>query len=201
MPLRDVLLNILLTALLPVAVGAGPLGQGRDESPNATQLERQIELRAHRALEMVRNRPGVTLASFTTDGCSGGMSRVWSLVADIFPDIAKSHRARPPWEACCVTHDHAYHAAGPDSDPERSFESRLQADEALRKCVFATADDHSDGFGTQYGMTSERMRATYSAIAEAMYLSVRLGGGPCTGLPWRWGYGYPHCGVLQDWTR
>ena len=39
---------------------------------------------------------------------------------------------------------------------------------------------------------------TYDAIAAAMFHSVRLGGGPCSGLPWRWGYGYPQCPTIFD---
>ena len=34
----------------------------------------------------------------------------------------------------------------------------------------------------------------YAAIAELMYRAVRIGGIPCSGLPWRWGYGWPECG-------
>jgi hypothetical protein len=33
----------------------------------------------------------------------------------------------------------------------------------------------------------------YQGIADLMYRAVRLGGIPCSGLPWRWGYGWPAC--------
>ena len=34
----------------------------------------------------------------------------------------------------------------------------------------------------------------YAANAELMYSAVRIGGIPCSALPWRWGYGWPECG-------
>ena len=29
--------------------------------------------------------------------------------------------------------------------------------------------------------------------AELMFYAVRIGGGPCSGLAWRWGHGWPPC--------
>jgi hypothetical protein len=60
-------------------------------------------------------------------------------------------------------------------------------------CVTATASDRDDVLQELYGMTETQVRLVYHAIGTAMFQAVRLGGGPCTGLPWRWGYGYPHC--------
>jgi len=34
-------------------------------------------------------------------------------------------------------------------------------------------------------------------IAEIMYRAVRLGGAPCTTLPWRWGFGWPKCEKIK----
>ena len=34
--------------------------------------------------------------------------------------------------------------------------------------------------------------------ADMMYRAVRIGGGPCTGLPWRWGNGWPGCNPIGD---
>lgn len=39
---------------------------------------------------------------FTTDGCSGGMTRGWRLVL----------KADPPWQDLCVEHDRAYWQGG-----------------------------------------------------------------------------------------
>jgi hypothetical protein len=191
--LPNPLLCVVLNAALLIAVGVAAADPIQVGETSAVRIDRRLELQAHRALQVLRTRPGVALAPFTTDGCSGGMSRAWSFVADTFPDFAEAHRARPPWEACCITHDRAYHAAGPDPHPNRSFDRRLLADGALHSCVSAMADERSDRLGILYGITSEQVRAAYSAIAEAMFLSVRLGGGPCSGLPWRWGFGWPHC--------
>lgn len=55
---------------------------------------------------------------FTTDGCSGGMSRTWRFV----------FRRPPPWEGLCVDHDRKYHPGG-------TREERRAADRELRDAV------------------------------------------------------------------
>jgi hypothetical protein len=159
------------------------------QAPAAEWLvDRAAELPAHRALAAARAASGDALAPFETDGCSGGMSMVWGFVAERFPAFAAAQGDRPPWEACCVAHDRLYHAAGADPDPAASFDARLEADEALRSCVLETVGDAA------FGLPPEAARPAAAATAEAMFLAVRLGGGPCTGLPWRWGYGRAACG-------
>ncbi len=145
-------------------------------------LFQRIELSAHARL--MKARDSAPLLPFTTDGCSGGMSTVWRGLAEISPDVAETIGAHPPWEACCVTHDRAYHNAGAATNAKASFDARKQADTALRDCVAAWDTSLSPG-GQQ-------------ALAEAMYHAVRVGGGPCTGLAWRWGYGLPGCTGLLD---
>jgi hypothetical protein len=157
------------------------------------KLSRMIELPLHRRLAVVRESPGTELAPFTTDGCSGGMSSLWTFTAESYPAFAEAHEGVPPWEHCCVTHDRAYHAGGADPDPEASYAARLAADQELQRCVAATASDRDDVLQELYGMSEAQVRLVYQAIGAAMFQAVRLGGGPCTGLPWRWGYGYPHC--------
>jgi hypothetical protein len=160
-----------------------------------------LEVRAHRWLAEVRSVPGVQPAPFTTDGCSGGMSSLWAFTAEHYPAFADAHEGRPPWEDCCVAHDRVYHAggfeagAGADSgsDPAAGYAARLAADEALRHCVVATVSERDPVLRELYGMTEAQVRLVYASIGAAMFHAVRLGGGPCTGLPWRWGYGYPHC--------
>lgn len=156
-------------------------------------LWRMLELPAHRALQRVRETPGTELAPFTTDGCSGGLSDTWRVVADRFPAFAEAHRNSPPWESCCVVHDRAYHSGGADPLAEQSYAARLSADEALQACVAQSAGTRVSDLGDNYGLTEDEVDSAYDAIAVAMYLAVRFGGGPCTGLPWRWGYGYPNC--------
>jgi hypothetical protein len=114
-------------------------------------------------------------------------------VADLFPDFAEAHDGRPPWEDCCVAHDRRYHDAGGATEPSQSYDARLAADETLRACVVAGAAGRLPALADRYDVSDDQVRAAYSAIGDAMFNAVRFGGGPCTGLPWRWGYGYPGC--------
>lgn len=162
------------------------------EGPAGPDLARLAELPAHRLLMSVIAADPVP-APFTTDGCSGGLSASWGLVADRFPDFAARHESQPPWEPCCVAHDRAYHLAGGAHEAEASYDARLAADAALRACVLATGADRREALAAAYGVSLERVDAAYAAIAEAVYAAVRLGGAPCTGLSWRWGYGFQNC--------
>ncbi len=180
MKTRDLVLGLLLVAT-PVA---------------SQDLMRTVEMPGHRALmEVLETGEPVP---FETDGCSGGLSSSWRLVADTFPAFSEMHDSSPPWEACCVIHDRAYHNAAGTSTAEDSFEARLAADEALKACVVEDGNQRADEFAIRYQMTPEQVRSAYSTIAGSMYLAVRFGGGPCTGLPWRWGFGYPGCTPLQS---
>ncbi len=166
-------------------------------SPAAAQdLMRSVEMPSHQAL--IAQRGEVDPVPFETDGCSGGLSASWRWVADTFPQIGELYQEHPPWEDCCVTHDRAYHNAGGASLPEQSYDARLSADEALRACVIRHGDTHAEDYAAQYGMTPEQVRSVHSLTADAMFGAVRFGGGPCSGLPWRWGFGYPGCFVFGD---
>nr|WP_255596676.1 hypothetical protein [Cognatishimia sp. MH4019] len=106
------------------------------------------------------------MTPFQSDGCSGGLSEVWSA-------LPRELRADPlPFEACCVTHDRAYHAGGGEALPRGGYMARLAADRALQACVAQSGG---------------------RALADGMFQAVRLGGMPCSGLAWRWGYGRPAC--------
>ncbi len=148
--------------------------------PGGNEIERQTELWAHERL--VRARINAVATPFTTDGCSGGMSAIWQEANDVFPALSNKIGATPPWEQCCITHDKAYHNAAGAKDAMQSFNARLAADQTLSKCI-------SD-FGTQESTSIEQQ---YQLLADMMYSAVRLGGVPCSGLPWRWGYGLPNC--------
>ncbi|MCU9850078.1 ATP-binding protein [Defluviimonas sp. WL0024] len=152
---------------------------------------RALELPAHRSL-MAKIR-GANLAPFESDGCSGGLSTSWRVVADLFPDFADMHDDAPPWEDCCVIHDRAYHDAGGAADAEASFEARLGADAALRACVIAKGQTRREELAERYNVAPDTIDRAYLAVAEAMYNAVRFGGQPCLNLPWRWGFGYPKC--------
>lgn len=158
-------------------------------------LQRQIELPAHRSL--LGQREGAELAPFETDGCSGGLSMAWRSVASTFPSFAQVHDELPPWEACCVIHDRTYHDAGGATKPEASFDARLSADEALRACVIDEGAERRQLLAAEYGVSPESIDRAYTSIAEAIFVAVRFGGGPCTGLPWRWGFGFPQCSPIS----
>lgn len=162
----------------------------------AQDLQSLVEMPGHRALMAVRD--GAELTPFETDGCSGGLSYSWTLVADTFPDFAAAHQDLPPWEACCVTHDQAYHNADGAVTAQQSYDARLRADEQLRLCVVETGETRVDDLAELYGATPGQVQGAYETIAGAMYLAVRFGGGPCSGLPWRWGFGYRDCNVFTD---
>ncbi|MDW3221717.1 MAG: hypothetical protein R8G34_02335 [Paracoccaceae bacterium] len=164
-------------------------------SQTATSIGEMAELPAHQTLmTMIPDGP---LAEFTTDGCSGGMSDIWSASAAKFPEWAKSQGEKPPWEACCVSHDRAYHNAAGATDAKKSFDARRSADETLRSCVLTQGTRDRAALAQRFDVSGTTIDTAYAGIAQAMYLAVRLGGGPCSGLPWRWGYGFPNCSILH----
>lgn len=158
----------------------------------SSDLARVAELPAHRLLmTVIADNPSAS--PFATDGCSGGLSTAWAMVASGYPEFAARHEAVPPWEPCCMAHDQVYHVAGGARTAEASWTARLVADEALRNCVLETGRARRTALAASYGVDPERVDAAYAAIAEAMLAAVRLGGAPCSGLPWRWGFGFPNC--------
>jgi hypothetical protein len=164
-------------------------------SPSALveSLELSIEIPMHERLAKIKRASGATLAPFVSDGCSGGLSAAWKLVASKVPAVAKMHGERPPWEKCCLVHDRAYHTGGGDSDAKASFAARRLADEELRQCVRQFGEERVETLTVEYGLGRDEVVLLYRAIADAMFLAVRVGGLPCSGLPWRWGFGWPAC--------
>jgi hypothetical protein len=192
MPERACIRAAALLGLCAWALAApAPRAEPVETQPFALRLS--IEMAAHRRLVEIMERAGHRPAPFVTDGCSGGLSVTWDMIAAILPVFAETHESRPPWEPCCVTHDRAYHAAGGARTAEESYRARLAADAALRACVRETGTARTTHLSQTYGLTDEQVAAAYTIIADAMFDAVRLGGGPCSGLPWRWGYGYPGC--------
>jgi len=172
---------------------SGAAVQAAEPEGFAARIQRALEMPAHRLLMATLGEGPRQPAPFVTDGCSGGMSAIWAIVSELFPAFAGSHGALPPWEGCCVTHDRAYHDAGGARDAGESYDARLVADEALRLCVRQTGRERAPGIAAHYGLSEAEVEAAYGMIADAMFEAVRAGGGPCTGLPWRWGYGFPQC--------
>lgn len=157
-------------------------------------LEFRIEIARHDRLMKRRTAEGAALAPFRSDGCSGGLSIGWALVSTTLPAVARRHGDHPPWEDCCVAHDRSYHTGGASIVNARaSFAARRAADEALRLCVVRTGEDRLDALSADYGLDRDEVSRLYRTIADVMCGAVRLGGAPCTGLPWRWGFGWPQC--------
>jgi len=182
-----VLVGLGLAALAPTGTTAEP------EPRESFALQLSVEMAAHRRLVEVMDQAGHTPDPFVTDGCSGGLSMAWELIADLLPAFAETHEERPPWEDCCVSHDRVYHDAGGARTAEESYRARFAADEALRACVLDTGARRVQQLSETYDLSRGRIAGAYGIIADAMFDAVRLGGGPCSGLPWRWGYGYPGC--------
>lgn len=181
------LLAYLLAPAGPAAAEPGALPGLLD------RVELWLELPAQRRLATLKEAPGVALAPFVTDGCSGGLSAGWEFAVRHVPALAGIHGDHPPWEHCCVAHDRVYHAA-PGADAEESFHARRAADAAMRACVLAEGQARKATLIEDYGVSGGTVDLLYDGIAGAMYRAVRLGGAPCTPLPWRWGYGWPMCG-------
>ncbi|WP_299080618.1 hypothetical protein [uncultured Ruegeria sp.] len=163
---------------------------------SAQDLMRSFEMPAHHAL--IAQRDVADLTPFETDGCSGGLSTSWRWVAKTFPQIGELYETQPPWEDCCMIHDRAYHNAGGALRAEDSYDARLSADETLRSCVRDHGDSHVDEYAQRYDLTPDQVRSVHSITADAMFGAVRFGGGPCSGLPWRWGFGYAGCSVFAE---
>ena len=180
----------LLSAAALVALTAIPTAAQQPSDSVAVRIERALRMPAHRML--MRSIEGATLSEFATDGCSGGLSTAWEIVSGLLPGFA-SAQGSPPWEICCEAHDLTYHDAGGAATAEESYAARLAADQGLRQCVVVTGTARAPDIAAQYDVTAEQVIAAYATAAEAMYDAVRAGGAPCSGMTWRWGYGYPDC--------
>lgn len=157
-------------------------------------MEYQLELRHHKELIVQKSNRGNQLNEFTTDGCSGGLSVGWQYLAGKIQKFQQVHGGQPPWESCCIVHDQAYHTGGGrDISAKESFMLRKQADKKLEVCVRRSGAGRAQELSREYGMSSEEVDRIYDVLAALMYRAVRVGGIPCTGLPWRWGYGWPEC--------
>jgi hypothetical protein len=182
---------LLLVMLCCANAGAE---QGDEPESGLDALERQLEMGRHEQLVARKAHADSVLAAFTTDGCSGGLSVGWEYLAANLPRFHAAHGTRPPWESCCILHDQAYHGGGPrEASAAESFEARKQADLDLKACVVETGVKRAPELSVEYDLSTRDVEVLYDAIADLMYRAVRIGGMPCTGLPWRWGYGWPEC--------
>ncbi len=153
------------------------------------EIAREIEEQNMQRLRAQQTRPGVTIDAFDSDGCSGGMSETWQSVAGIWPEFARQIGTTPPWEYCCVAHDRDYWRG----ESSGGFDKRLQADIELRQCVEEAGRQQSGRIARRTGLSRDEVVEIFNFAAQLMYQAVRIGGGPCTGLAWRWGHGWPPC--------
>jgi len=186
-----VLAVLLLTGCDP-APGGGSDGNGTESGVDT--LEWQLEIERHERLLRLKSDAGSMLTEFSTDGCSGGLTIGWEYLAGKIANFQRLHGTRPAWEDCCVAHDRHYHTGGPGKvTASESFALRKQADLELQACVRETGMARAQALVDEYGLSIDQVAALYETIAELMYRAVRIGGVPCSGLPWRWGYGWPAC--------
>ena len=148
---------------------------------------REFESLRMRQLQTVQSNSDI--AAFISDGCSGNLSKNWELLANTFPGFKNELGDKPPWEACCVAHDKVYWR-GSTID---GYSKRLQADNELKSCIIATGIELAPELSARHSASDEKVLQAFSLSADLIYRAVRLGGQPCSLLPWRWGYGWPNC--------
>ena len=173
-----------LPLLLLLLLGVTPL-----QANPLDRAARLLEQAGMQRLQAQQSRPGVVMETFRSDGCSGGLSDSWKTLAGIWPEFARAAGEAPPWEHCCVAHDRDYWR-GESID---GFEKRLQSDRELRQCVIASGQEQAGDIARRLGAERAQVIEIFNLTADLMFHAVRIGGGPCTGLAWRWGYGWPPC--------
>jgi len=177
------------TLLLLVICPAGLVAQTPlDAAFEALEREQMTRLAAQ------QKRPGIHITVFRSDGCSGGMSQSWSILADALPIFADYAGDQPPWEHCCVAHDRDYW----QGETQNGFEKRQQSDVRLRACVRETGEQRGAELAETLSLPQAEVVEMINLTSELMHQAVRIGGGPCTGLPWRWGHGWPKCSASLE---
>jgi hypothetical protein len=177
--MKDIVRILIAMVSLTVCVSTGA-AFFTDEQSELKRLERLAAVQAERGNE---------LAKFVSDGCSGGMSKGWDILAWYFPTFEQYFGNKPPWESCCVEHDRNYWRG----EVVDGYEKRKQADEALKNCVSNTGRQMKENISSKLGVAPENVIAVFHIIADLMYRAVRIGGIPCSAYSWRWGYGWPPC--------
>ncbi len=165
-----------------------------DATLSSDALERHLEMDRHEKLQALKSNPKNHLTEFISDGCSGGLSVGWEFLAGKVQNFQETHGVEPAWQLCCEIHDRAYHAGGLRSATAvMSFEARRKADLDLKACVIETGLKRIPELTKEYNVSTTELKHIYNGIANMMYGAVRIGGMPCTDLPWRWGYGWSEC--------
>lgn len=169
-------------------------GEEQEQENLILKMNREVEEWNMGLLAKVQAKPDSKMKEFVADGCSGGLSAGWNSFADVFPAFKKQFGDRPPWEYCCMTHDKDYWQGETDD----GFEKRLKSDQILRQCVKDWGKTNSQRLSKKFDLSQENIETQVNITAELMYSAIRMGGKPCSFLPWRWGFGWPHCSVKQQ---
>ena len=78
--------------LVAMFLCSGLVGAAAQEPPSlVNDLEYKIEVGRHEQLLTVQRSTASSLAPFTSDGCSGGLSSSWIMISSLFPVLAKRH--------------------------------------------------------------------------------------------------------------
>jgi len=158
------------------------------------KMNRDLEEWNLSRLATVQSNRESKLSDFISDGCSGGLSEAWISFSKVFPQFKQHFGNKPPWETCCVSHDREYWLG----DTEDGFGKRLQADILLSQCVLEYGTQNSKRLALKFNLSEEQIVTQFKITSELMYRAVRLGGQPCSYLPWRWGYGWPNCSLTKN---
>jgi hypothetical protein len=131
------------------------------------------------------------IAKFESDGCSGNVSKSWDLVVHQIMNISTTTAEKYkyfkniPFENLCVKHDETYHKGN------GGYSARLRADNQLREGIIEFGINNVEEIKKVTSLkTDEEIIFLYEIIAETIYRAVRLGGSPCTGMSYAWGFGY-----------
>lgn len=183
---KKVILSIILTVVI---IGGVYIIFLSSLTFNPTKEVRQMQQLAH-------TKEVVSIAPFESDECSGNVSAGWNSVVTELSAISAKFAATYedmqsiPFAEACVTHDELYHSG------EGGYVGRLRADNQLRQDILDYGIDNAELIQKrlQLDNTSEAI-FVYELIAEAVYRGVRIGGAPCTGKAYAWGFGYNqgHC--------
>lgn len=182
-------MRALAVCLLFGVIGSASSGLAENTSTNTLALDRKLEERDLARLARVQTDPTNTIAEFTTDGCSGGLSEGWVTLSRLLPTFRTAFGDRPPYEFCCTAHDRAYWRG----ETAQGYIQRLEADDALRRCVVDYGAQHRAEFAERFHLPEDTIVNNFQVIGDLMYAAVRAGGKPCSRFPWRWGYGWPNC--------
>jgi hypothetical protein len=180
-------LSLICTIFLSGSI-AGPSAEAQSWLAEGAREIEELRLQQLRTVQSSGE-----IAPFSSDGCSGYQSQNWELLAEALPGFKQRFGDKPPWENCCVAHDKIYWRGS----VEDGYTKRKQADQTLRQCVADTGSEMAEQLSQKFASPEENVRHAFSMTAELMYKAVRLGGQPCSLLPWRWGYGWDNCAFAK----